>query len=578
MPRSICCSWLLVLVAALCFTLIPGAQCDIDSHTYIDGEEVILWTNRVGPFRNPQETYTYYSLPFCQPEKFIESDHEGLGEAMQGYELIKSPVAIQFKKPLKSGVICTKSLAPEEAEQFRYAIRNQYWYQLFLDDLPIWGMVGEVINEGDNKEKHMLYTHKSLSLAYNGNRVIEVNLTSSEPVEVVDGTPIHFTYSVSWKSTEITFHDRFDKYLDLPFFEHQIHWFSIFNSFMMVVFLVGLVSMILIRALKKDYARFSEEDGEAFQGTGSGSGTGSELGDDSGWKQVHGDVFRPPSHLVLFSALVGTGHQLVMLVFSMLFLAMLGTYYRTRGTAVTAFIVCYAFTSFVAGYSAGGYYSRNSGRNWIKCMFLTACLFPGVAVTIGIALNTVAHAYQSLSYVPFGTMCAVVLIWVFLSFPLTFLGTLLGKNWNGVPDNPCRINKIPRIIPDRPWYFSPPINVLLGGVLPFGSIFIEMYFIFTSFWHYKYYYVYGFLFLVYVILIVVTICVTIVSSYFLLNAEDYRWKWTSFLSAASTSVYVFLYATYYFFQKTHMSGLLQTCFYFGYMFVFCVALGILCGA
>jgi hypothetical protein len=24
---------------------------------YVDGEEVILWVNKVGPFRNPQETY-----------------------------------------------------------------------------------------------------------------------------------------------------------------------------------------------------------------------------------------------------------------------------------------------------------------------------------------------------------------------------------------------------------------------------------------------------------------------------------------------------------------------------------------
>ena len=39
----------------------------------------------------------------------------------------------------------------------------------------------------------------------------------------------------------------------------QIHWFSIFNSFMMVIFLVGLVSMILMRTLKKDYARYSRE-------------------------------------------------------------------------------------------------------------------------------------------------------------------------------------------------------------------------------------------------------------------------------------------------------------------------------
>jgi len=41
-------------------------------------------------------------------------------------------------------------------------------------------------------------------------------------------------------------------------------------------------------------------------------------------------------------------------------------------------------------------------------------------------------------------------------------------------------------------------------------------------------------------------------TYFLLNAEDYRWAWTSFLASASTAVYVFAYATYYFFFKTKM--------------------------
>ena len=90
----------------------------------------------------------------------------------------------------------------------------------------------------------------------------------------------------------------------------------------------------------------------------------------------------------------------------------------------------------------------------------------------------------------------------------------------------------------EPW-----VIVALGGVLPFGSIFIEMYFIFTSFWAYKIYYVYGFmllgshlpllplpvllsfhqnLFSVFLILLTVTVCVTIVCTYFLLNAEDYR--------------------------------------------------------
>ena len=94
---------------------------------------------------------------------------------------------------------------------------------------------------------------------------------------------------------------------------------------------------------------------------------------------------------------------------------------------------------------------------------------------------------------------------------------------SGSPDYPCRVNAVPRPIPEKKWFMEPWVIVALGGVLPFGSIFIEMYFIFTSFWAYKIYYVYGFMLLVFLILLTVTVCVTIVCTYFLLNAEDYRW-------------------------------------------------------
>lgn len=83
--------------------------------------------------------------------------------------------------------------------------------------------------------------------------------------------------------------------------------------------------------------------------------------------------------------------------------------------------------------------------------------------------------------------------------------------------------------------------------------------------------------LVFLILIIVTVCVTIVGTYFLLNAENYHWQWTSFFSAASTAVYVYLYSVYYYYVKTKMSGFFQTSFYFGYTMMFCIGLGILCG-
>jgi len=542
------------------------------NNKYKDDEEVILYVNKVGPYANPQETYMYYDMPWCiPPDANTELHMEGLGEALQGYELRKSGLHIIFKQNKEKTELCSKQLSQTDALIFKAAVKSQYWYQLFLDDLPVWGMVGEVVPEPGGDDKLYLFTHKKFVIAYNEDRIIQVNLTYTEnPVLIERGANVPFTYEVSWVPTTISFDRRFDKYLDYSFFEHQIHWFSIFNSFMMVIFLTGLVSMILMRTLKKDYARYAKDEEDLDGDT--------DVGEESGWKQIHGDVFRAPPNLVLFSAIVGTGHQLVILVLLVILISLMGDYYADRGTTVTAFILCYAFTSFVAGYGGGGYYSRNDGKQWIKTMLLTATLFPGTCFGVAFLLNFIALGYRSLAAIPFGTMIAVSMIWAFISFPLTLFGTIVGRNWNGIADNPCRISPVPRQIPEKKWYLHPAVNILLGGILPFGSIFIEMYFIFTAFWHYKFYYVYGFMLLVYIILMIVSICVTIVSTYFLLNSEDYRWQWVSLLSSGSTSFYVFLYGVYYFFVKTKMHGFLQTAFYFGYTFLFCLGLGVLCGA
>jgi transmembrane 9 superfamily protein 3 len=99
----------------------------------------------------------------------------------------------------------------------------------------------------------------------------------------------------------------------------------------------------------------------------------------------------------------------------------------------------------------------------------------------------------------------------------------------------------------------------------------------TSLWNYKFYHVYGFLLGVYAILTIVVGMTSIIVVYFCLNAENYLWQWTAFGSGASTAGYVFLYGIYYFIFKTQMHGFLQVCFYFGYMTLIAVNLGLLCG-
>nr|DAD24290.1 TPA_asm: hypothetical protein HUJ06_025754 [Nelumbo nucifera] len=603
-------------------------------HKYQQDDLVTLWVNKVGPYNNPQETYNYYSLPFCQPPGNSAHKWGGLGEVLGGNELIDSQIDIKFQKNVDRATICELALDAAKVKQFKDAIENTYWFEFFMgilfiafvpllpgllneyaflvlhvylsimcffcshyvlfwnsysfaipsptwqpfydvthpDDLPLWGFVGDLHpDKNSDSGKHVLFTHKNIVVKYNRDQIIHVNLTQETPKPLEVGKKLDMTYSVKWIPTNVTFARRFDIYLDYPFFEHQIHWFSIFNSFMMVIFLTGLVSMILMRTLRNDYAKYAREDDDLET-------LERDVSEESGWKLVHGDVFRPPRNLVLLSAVVGTGAQLTMLVLLVILLAIIGMLYVGRGAIVTTFIVCYALTSFISGYVSGGLYSRNGGKNWIKSMILTASLFPFMCFGIGFILNTIAIFYGSLAAIPFGTMVVVFVIWAFISFPLALLGTVVGRNWSGAPNNPCRVKTIPRPIPEKKWYLTPSVVSLMGGLLPFGSIFIEMYFVFTSFWNYKVYYVYGFMLLVFLILIVVTVCVTIVGTYFLLNAENYHWQWTSFFSAASTAIYVYLYSIYYYYVKTKMSGFFQTSFYFGYTLMFCLGLGILCGA
>ncbi|KAG1665860.1 Transmembrane 9 superfamily member 3 [Nymphon striatum] len=503
---------MLLADAFVLFFIIGGVIADEHSHKYEDNEEVVLWMNTVSPYYNRQETYVYFSLPFCAGnKKYIDHYHETLGEALLGVELVFSGLHMQFKGDIAKTKYCEVTLTDEKLKAFEYAVKNHYWYQMFMDDLPIWGIVGDI---GDKEGDYYIWTHKKFDIGYNGDQIVDVNLTSETKVKLERGAVIPFSYEVTWKPTNVKFNDRFNKYLDPSFFQHRIHWFSIFNSFMMVIFLVGLVTMILMRTLRKDYARYSkDEEMDDME---------RDLGDEYGWKQVHGDVFRPASYPMLFSGLIGSGYHIAVVTLSVVLFAILGELYTERGSMLSTAIFVYAATSPVNGYFSGSLYARMGGKVWIRQMLLSAFLLPSLVCGTAFFINFISIYYHASRAIPFGTMVAVTCICLFVILPLTLVGTVLGRNLAGQPNYPCRVNAVPRPIPEKKWFMEPAVIIMLGGILPFGSIFIEMYFIFTSFWAYKIYYVYGFMLLVFLILAVVTVCVTIVCSYFLLNAEDYR--------------------------------------------------------
>ena len=286
-----------------------------------------------------------------------------------------------------------------------------------------------------------VWTYKKFDIGYNGDQIVDINLTSDGKVLLEPNVSIAFSFEVNWVELDVSFKNRFDKYLDPNFFQHRIHWFSIFNSFMMVIFLVGLVSMIMMRTLRRDYARYSkDEDLDDLE---------RDLGDEYGWKQVHGDVFRSPPWPILFSSLVGTGCQLALVACACILLAILEHVYEQRGTLMSITIFVYSGFAWVNGFSGAALYTRFGGRQWIKQMLTSAFFLPVIVGGSVFMVNFIAIYYHASRAIPLTPMAAVVAICLFVIFPLQLVGTLVGRNLSGQANFPCCVNTVPRPIPEK---------------------------------------------------------------------------------------------------------------------------------
>lgn len=182
---------------------------------------------------------------------------EDLGEVLNGDRLVHAKYELNFREDKERESLCKKTLSKEDVHVFREAVKQDYYFQMYYDDLPIWGFVGKI---EDQDLKYSLYTHVIFEVLYNEDRVIEISVaTGTETVDITEDkeVEVEFQYSVKWKDTEKPFDRRMEKYSKYSFLpQHlEIHWFSIINSCVTVLLLTGFLATILMRVLKNDFVK-----------------------------------------------------------------------------------------------------------------------------------------------------------------------------------------------------------------------------------------------------------------------------------------------------------------------------------
>jgi transmembrane 9 superfamily protein 2/4 len=614
--------------ASLASVLFPG----VSPQEYAQGEQIWVHADLVES-KKTQVPFEYYDLPGCPMPGESESRKQhrirkNLGSRLQGHDMKPAPFQFNIKRDKTCTPLCMVTLNIKKLKWMRKLVEQQYRVQLQLDSLPVLMRSKELnyavrgypvgfkapppsAKSGASKisgKEYYLYNHLKFDITYHedpsqfdGVRItgfdvhpvskqhlIPLNGAVNDKTQIatcqgmnVENDPsqylalrespgakmqIVYSYDVEWIKNDLPWSDRWDVYLvGSP--DDGIHLYSIVNSLMIVLFMTGAIATIMVRTLRKDISGYNELQ------------TLEESQEETGWKLVHGDVFRPPeSSPMLLSVLVGTGAQIgTAFVFAMVCAILKVTNSMNKGQILTSLIVLYVLSGCVAGYVSARIYKFAEAKAWKMNQILTAVALPGTFVCMFAVLNVFLSFAGAATAVSFLTIIKLFLLWFCVSAPLVFIGGFIGLRAPKF-DTPTKTNQIARIIPESQFYMSPLMTSLMGGILPFGSVCIELAFIMSALWLHQIYYVMGFLLAVLGILAATCAQVSIVLCYLQLCAEDHRWMWKSFWNCALAGLYLFMYSLWFLSSRLDLVGVLPVVVYLTYMSMISICFGVFCGS
>ncbi|KAL0338952.1 UNVERIFIED_CONTAM: Transmembrane 9 superfamily member 7 [Sesamum angustifolium] len=344
--------WVVVVVELLNKTspangfYLPG----VAPRDFQTGEALEVKVNKLSSTKT-QLPYDYYFLSYCKPPK-IRNRAENLGEVLRGDRIENSVYSFSMRKPESCKIACRVKLTAASAKNFRKKINDDYRVNMILDNLPVavvWqrkdggerriyergfqvGFKGKY--SGSKDQRYFINNHLNFKVKYHPD-------PDADTARVVgfEVTPLSINHHYKkWKENNT----------ELSTCKHGIQTVlqpdslvSIINSLMIVLFLSGMVAMIMARTLYRDIAKYNQLEQDEVQ-------------DETGWKLVHADVFRPPTNSSLLCVYIGTGVQVFGMTFVTMIFAMLGFLSPSnRGGLMTVMVFLWVFMGLFAGYSSG---------------------------------------------------------------------------------------------------------------------------------------------------------------------------------------------------------------------------------
>ncbi len=546
--------------------------------------------------------YGYTRLNICNSQKVIKAE-DTLGEILTGEVLYTTNYIANTNEDEFCQVLCYNTFDEKTVKLIKKLIRRRYFTNWIVDKLP----AGLILYNEETKQTSLkyfngiplgyhkdgvfyIYNHYQFHILLNkieddrfnvvGFNIMPISIKHNkeeaicakdpksilqnleqEPQPLVEGN-ILFTYDVVFEYSDITLASRWDHYKTA---RAGIHWSGIILSEVLIVVISIIIVMVLCRNLRSDISSYNDRVSNL------------EEINEYDWKQISGDVFRPPAvNVLLLSSMLGTGTQLFLMIAATLFFGLFGFMNpEQRANILNIGILFFCFMGLPGGYIAALFYRFWKGNSWLRVSLFTSFLFPGTLIFGYIIVNIILTIEKSNAAVHFYDIVSLFILWIFCTFPLILIGSFFGFKSRRM-SVPCEINRIPSAIPDKPCYLHYKYITFITGFIGFATIFIEFNYVMAALWRHQIYFMATFIWISFLLFVIVVGEMAILFVFLNLCRGDYNWAWKSFIMGSSPVIYIVIYSVFYFFylRITRLSSMIV---YFGMMGLISAIVMFVCG-
>ena len=551
--------------------------------------------------------FGYNQLKICNPHK--DEKIYTFGEILTGEEFFSTDYFANTNINKTCERICSNSFSNESVNSLKKLIKREYSTNWYIDNLPAGFISYDSLNNkfsinyyqgiplgyfNKTNKKYYIYNHLRFHILINkisdnnynivGFNILPLSINyfndndkmcsiSEENIgryyesdeiskqELLAGN-ITFKYDVVFELSDIKLKSRWDIYKKS---NKKFRWAGLIYSYLLIIILSTITFLIFSKNVQNeiDIYNFRVAHIESI--------------DEFNWKQLYGDVFRPPNKLpTLLAAFTGTGFQLfLMVLFTSIITFFSFMSQSNKLNLINSIIISFLILGFPGGYISAKLYRFFGYENWVKISLITSLFFPGIIILIHTIINTTLIIEKSNAAMKIKDILSLYCFWIFLYIPTSLIGSFLAIKEKKYQDYP--INTIPTLIPKKPFYLSIKFSPIITGLICFGAIFYELNSVMNSLWKNETYFFATFLWISFIVFLIVNCEITILVIYWNLTKGDYKWWWKSYYIGGSPMIYLLIYSIYYLFSLkiTRISALIIYC---GIMYIIYFVGYIICGS